>query len=210
MVLDRLLKRYVFIELFLGIAVIVAGFVFGGSILPALGACMIGLAAQCSVGWDKHTCAAVSLGLLSLLALMGSGIQSLFHITSLSRYGGSTSSLTVLLVLAVVILAQSFLVLPVEDRLDLDVLRRGISRTVGFSGIGFLGIILTYLLSYALYGSVVAAILEGETVQDFHYLEGVLSLAMVLTSGREVLRGFFEKERSTDGSLQEGNENETT
>ncbi len=209
MVLDRLLKRYVFIELFLGIAVIAAGFFFGGSILPAIGACMIGLAAQCAVCSDKHQWAVVCLGVFSLLALGGSGIQAFFHLTSLSRYEDSTSSLTVLLVLAVVILVQNFLALPVEDRFDLDVLRRGISRTVGFSGIGFLGIVLTYLLSYAFYGSAVSALLEGETVQDFHYLEGVFALAMVLTAAREVLRGFLGKER-TFGSLQEEVQDETT
>ncbi len=209
MVLDRVLKRYVLIEFFLGIAVILLGFLFGGSMLSALGACMIGLAAQCSVDSDKHVWVSVTLGLVSILTLVGSGIQAFFHLTSLSRYGDSTSSLTVLLVLAVVILVQNFLALPVEDRSDLEVLRRGISRTVGFSGIGFVGIVLTYLLSYVFYGSAVSALLEGKTVQDFHYLEGVLALAMVLTAGREVLREFLGK-RQPNGSMREEIQDETT
>lgn len=195
-----MLKRYVMIELFLGIAVIAVGFVFGGSMLSALGTCMVALAAQCSVYSDKHHWAVIALGLISLFGLAVSGISSFFQLTSLSGYADSTSSLAVLLVLAVIILAQSFLSLPVEDRQDLDVLRRGISRMVAFAAIGFIGIVLTYVLSYVFYGSAVTALLEGEAMQDFHYLEGVLALAMVLTAARGVIRGFLGKERLTDGA----------
>ena len=190
--LDRLLKRYIFVEGFLGIAVMILGALFGGVVLPALGACMIGFAAQCFACSDKHPWAVISLGLISLLTLTGTGISAFVQLTSISRYEGSTSPLTVLLVLAVVILVQNFLALPLEDRSDLDLLRRGISRMVAFSGIGFVGIVLTYLLSYLLYGLV----LEGETVPDFHYLEGILALAMILTTARGVLLSFLKKKEN--------------
>ncbi len=168
------------------------GSLFGGVVLPALGACIIGLAAQCFTCSDKHLWAVISLGLISLLTLVGTGISAFVQLTSLSRYADSSSPLTVLLILAIIILVQNFFALPLEDRSDLDLLRRGISRMVAFSCIGFAGIVLTYLLSYLLYGFV----LEGETVQDFHYLEGILALAMVLTSARGVLLSFLKKKEN--------------
>ncbi len=204
--LDRVLKRYLIIELLLGVAVIAVGLLFGGSVLPALGVCMIALSAQCSVYSEKYHWAVVAFGLVSLVGLAVSGISSFFHLTSLSGYADSTSPLAVLLVLAVVILAQSFLVLPIEDRTDLAVLQRGIRRMIVYALVGFLGIVLTYLLSYVLFGSAIAAHLEGETVQDFHYLEGVLSLAMAFTGAREVFRAFWGKEPLTDGSQEENND----
>lgn len=167
----------------------ILGSVLGGVVLPALGACMIGFAAQCYARSDKHPWAVIGLALFSLLALTGSGISAFTLLTSLSRYADSTSPLTVLLVLSVMTLVQSFLALPLEDRTDLSFLRRGISQTTAFSAIGFGGIVLTYLLSFVLYNSVT----EGETVPDFHYLEGVLALAMVLTAVRGVLLSFLKK-----------------
>lgn len=195
-----MLKRYVVIELLFGVAVVAAGFFFPGPILPVLGGCMIALAAQCCVYSDKHHWAVVAFGLLSLLVLTVSGGMAFFHFTSLSGYEDSTSPLSVLLVLAVVILGHSSMALPVEDRPDLGVLQRGISRMTAFAGIGFVSIVLTYLLSYALYGTALAALLEGETVQDFHYLEGIFALTMALTSGRALCRAFWGKEQLTDGS----------
>ncbi len=205
--LDRLLKRYVIIEFLLGVAVIALGFFFQGVMLFALGTCMIALAAQCSVYSEKHHWAVIALGLFSLLGLAASGLSSFFHMTSVSRYANDTSPLTVLLVLTVIILVQSFLLLPLEDRPDLDFLRRGVSRMAIFGLIGFAAIVLTYVLSYFLYGSLVSALVEGDGMmdlhyqeQDFHYLEGALALSMALTSVRGVLRSFLGRERLSAGS----------
>lgn len=205
-VLDRLLRRYVWIELIFGILVLVLGIVLGGPILPALGGCMVALAAQCSVHSEKHHWAVIALGLISLLVLAMNGISSFLHLTSLSGYADDTSPLTVLFALAVILLGQSFLALPVEDRSDLAPLRRGISVLTAFAAIGFAGIILTYILSYVLFGSAVAAHLEGETVQDFHYLEGIFALAMTLTGARAVFRAYLGREHLTDRSQEENND----
>ncbi|MBO5248272.1 MAG: hypothetical protein J6B54_03125 [Clostridia bacterium] len=202
--MDRLLKRYVIVELLVGIAEIVIGLLLGGIMLPALGICTVALAAQCVGSSDKHSWVAVGLGLISLLSLTVSGVSSFLFMTSQTGYSHSTSPLTVLLVLAVMILLQGFLALPLEDRHDLGVLRRGISRTVVFMGIGFGGIVLNYLLSYLFFDFAVSAFSGGDAMQDFHYLEGVLALAMVLTCAREILREFFVKQSPRHGALREG------
>lgn len=193
--MDRLLKRSLWVELLFGLAVIVFGVILGGPVLPAMGACMVALAAQCSAGTKKFQGGAVALGIVALAALVGSGLASFFHLTSLSRYSDDTSPLTVLFVLAVVVLGQSFLSLSVEDRPELTGLRRGIRLLTVFAVIGFIGVVLTYVLSYVLFDSALSSYAEGNAVQDFHYLEGVLSLAMSLTSARGVLRAFFGKDR---------------
>ncbi len=199
------MKRYIVIELIAGGIALAVGLLLGGPVLPALGVCTVALAAQMCVFSDKHHWAIVVFGLLALLGLAGSGLSSFLYLTSLSGYANDASPLTVLLVVAGFLLLQSFLLLPLEEREDLALLRRGISRTVLFSALGFAGIVLTYLLSYLLYGSALAALLEGTTVQDFHYLEGVLSLAFVLTSARGVLRGFFGKEPLTEQNREDIN-----
>lgn len=176
-----------------------AGLLFGGCMLTVLGACMTALAARCATKGDNPSWGTVVLGIFSLLALAGSGASAFFSMVSISRYSDSTSSLTVLMVLAVVVLVQSFLALPVEDRADLYFLRRGISEIAVFCLVGFLAIVLNYLFSYVLYEASLAAFLEGETVPDFHFLEGVFSFAIMLTSARGVLCAFLKKE-STQGS----------
>ncbi len=187
----------------------ILGLFFGGCTLPALGACMVGLSAQCSAKTDKHPRIAVALGVFSLLTLGGSGVSAFFSMVSLSRYEDSVSSLTILLILAVVILSQSFLALPVEDRPDLYFLRQGISRLAVFCLVGFVGIVLNYLLSYVLYDASLSAFLEGQSIPDFHFLEGVFSFAMVLTSARGVLRAFLKGKESTDGSKGKEIQDET-
>lgn len=193
-VLDRLLRRYIWLELILGVAVFVFGILLGGPVLPALGACMIALAARSSVCAEKHHGAVIVLGIASLLMLVGNGVSSFFYMASLSGYSDKTSPLSVLFVLALIVLGQSFLKLPLEERKDLAPLCRGISLLTAFAVVGFIGIVLTYVLSYVLFDAAVAAHLEGETVQDFHYLEGVLSLAMSMTEARAVLRAYLGKE----------------
>lgn len=199
-VLNPLLRRYVILELIFGIAVMGLGLFFGGCTLTALGACMVGLSAQCSAKTDKFPWIAVTLGMISLLALAGSGVSAFVSMVSLSRYEDSTSPLTVLLVLSVVILVQSFLALPVEDRPDLSFLRQEISRLAVFCLVGFAGIVLNYVLSYVLYDASLSAFLEGQSLSDFHFLEGVFSLAVVLTSARGVLRAFLKEKEPIRGS----------
>ncbi len=189
------MKRYIILETAFGVGVLVLGLFLGGSALPALGCCMIALAAQLSAYSEKHHGLVVTFGILSLLLLLWQTVSALFGVVSRSGYEDATSSLWVPLVLALVLLAHSFLTLPLEDRSDLPHLSRGIHRIVIFSGVAMAGIVLTYLLSYLLYATVLSELMEqGNGIQDFHYLEGILSLAMIFTSARSVFRAFFGKE----------------
>ena len=190
-----MLKYYIWIQILLGLAAVVVGLLLGGPILPAVGVCSVALAAQCAVHADRHQWAAILLGLISILLLFASSVVSFLYMTSQTAYADSVSPLSALFALAVYLLIQCFLILPVEDRNDLDLLRRGITRMIAFAGIGFVGIVLTYVLSYFLYDAALAALELGETVQDFHYLEGVLALAMAFTSARAVFRGFWGREK---------------
>ncbi len=193
--LDSLMKRYIILETFFGVAVVVAGLFLGGSVLPALGCCMIALAAQLSAYSEQYHGLVVGFGVFSLLLLGWQTVSVFLGIVSRSGFEGATSPLTVPLVLAVVLLTHSFLTLPLEDRQDVLILRRGIHRMVIFSAVSMLGVVLTYLLSFVLYYTALSALLDGDTLGDFHYLEGVVCLAMVFTSGRSVLRAFFGKEQ---------------
>lgn len=196
-----MLKRCLLIELLAGIAVMIVGALLGGSVLPSLGACMIALAACCSVrARAKRIAFSVGLGVASLLILAVCAVGSFFDMTSLSGYANDTSPLSVLLVLSVVLLGQCFLNLPVEDEPELAFLHRGIRTLVIFSGAGFLGIVLTYLLSYAIYGSAISNYLDGTILQDFHFVEGVVTLAMILTSMREILRTYLGAKQLTEES----------
>lgn len=203
-----MLKRYIIAELALGIVAVVVGLLLGGPMLPALGVCAVALAAQCAVFSDQYHGLVIAFGLFALLGLGICGIFSFLHVISLTGYADDSSPLSVLLAVAVFLLIQSGLSIPLEDRKDLHLLRRGISRMVLFSGLGFLGIVLTYLLSYLLYSVAVNALANGNTMQDFHYLEGIFSLAFVLTSARGVLRGFFGKESLTE-SIEEDRNDQT-
>ena len=204
--LDSLMKRYVVAELLLGIAAVVVGLFLGGPTLPALGLCAVALAVQCSVFSHKYHGLVFALGLFSLLGLTVCGVASFLHIISLSGYEDRSSSLWVLFAVAVFLLIQRGLSLPLEDRKDLNLLRRGVSRMILFSALGFAGIVLTYLLSYLWYSVAVNALEQGSTMQDFHYLEGVVALAFVLTSARGVLRGFFGKEPLTESIKEDRND----
>lgn len=183
------------------------GALLGGSALLALGACMIALSARCSVHSGKHHWAVISLGIFALLILVAGGLTSFTHITSVSVYENSTSPLSVLFVLAVGLLVQCFLILPLEDDSRLAFLRKEITVLAVFSGISFVGIVLTYVLSYALYGSAMNEYLDGSFIPDFHYLEGAISLAIVLTGMRGVLRAYMGKEQI--GEIREENVDET-
>ncbi len=190
------MKRYIILETAFGVGVLVFGLFLGGSALPALGCCMIAFVAQLSAYSEKYHGLVVGFGIFSLLLLLWQAVTSFFGMVSLSGYEGATSSLWVPLVLAVVLLAHSFLTLPLEDRPDLVFLSRGIHRMVIFAAVAMAGIVLTYLLSYLLYSTVLSELMEqGNSIQDFHYLEGVLSLAMIFTSARGVFRAFFGKEQ---------------
>ena len=205
-VLDRLLKRYLWGELLLGILLVAASFFFNGVILLALGGCVMGFAAQCSAHSKGCMSAAVALGIVSLGVLVLSCVQSFFSVTSLSGYNTSASPLSVLLVLAALFLLQSFLSLPVEDRGDLDLLRRGIRVQTVFAALGLLGVFLNYLLSYFFLDSFLSNLLEQDkyysseggsapaALQDFHYIEGVIALALCITAIRSVVRAFMGKE----------------
>lgn len=201
-----MLKRYIVAELLLGVAAVVIGLLLGGPILPALGVCTVALAAQCSAFSEKHYGVVIAFGLFALLGLTVSGISSFTHMIRLSGYADDSSPLTVLFAVAVFLLTQSALSIPLDDRTDLQLLRCGISRIVLFSGIAFAGIILTYLLSYLWYEIAMNALTEGNTIQDFHYLEGILSLAFVLTSARGVFRSFFGQEPLTETVKEDQND----
>ena len=58
---------------------------------------------------------------------------------------------------------------------------------------------MTYLLSYAIYGSAISNYLDGTVLQDFHFVEGVVTLAMILTSVREILRTYLGAKQLTEG-----------
>lgn len=192
--MDRTLKRYLWLELVLGIIATVLGFLLGGPLLSTLGSCMIALSARCSVHSGKYHGAVIALGLFSLVMLGLCALISFVHVTSLSRYAENASPLAVLFVLALFLLAQCFLLLPLENRSDLSFLRQGILVTAVFAGISFGSIVLTYLLSYVICGSALSLYADGVAVQDFHYLEGAVALAMAFTGARAVLMAYTGKE----------------
>ncbi|MBO5222408.1 MAG: hypothetical protein J6C26_08845 [Clostridia bacterium] len=204
-VLDRLLSRYLWAELILGAIVIVVGLWMGGNSLFAVGACMMGFAAQCAAHARKNYTAAVGLGVLSVLVLTLGCVRAFTFLVSTSGYDKQSSPLSVLLVLAVIFLLHSFLGLPVEDREDLVMVRHGVKVLSVFSALMLGAIVLNYLLSYVFRDMFLTGLLDREEIlasggipaaelQDFHYLEGVVVLAVCMTAIRAVVRAFFGKE----------------
>ena len=204
--LDRMLKRYLVAEAFLGLCVMGLGLLMGGQILFALGACMLGFSAQCAAHTTKGQMAAVLFGILSLLLLAVGCLRSFGMMVSLTDYGTKTSSLSVLLVIAVLFLLHRFLALPVEDRPEYSMLRHGMNVLSVFSAMGLVGVALNYLLSYAFSGLFLSNLEEWDRyvnegvgsapveLQDFHYVEGLVALALCITAIRAVVRAYFGEE----------------
>ena len=201
--LDRLLKRYFWIELFFGLAVIATGMFLGGTVLLALGGCMLALSVRCFAEGVRHGWGSAAFGVVTLLYLVWIGTVSFFDMTSLSRYADQTSPLAVLFVLALVLLGQIFLSLPTEDQPYLIRLRKEITTLTVFCGVGFVGILLIYLLAFLLFGSALSAMENGGSVPDFHYLEGILALSMALAGARSVLSVFLKKKSSDEVVAEE-------
>lgn len=201
-----MLKRYLWIELLLGTVLIVMSFFFDGVTLFALGGCAVGFAAQCSAYTGKFHAAAIALGIFSLGILVLSCVRSFFSVAATGGYNESGSSLWVPVVLAVLFLVHSFLGLPVEDRSDLEALRRGVRVQTVFCGIALVGILLNYVLSYLFRDVFLSNMQQAEdyfnlgvgsvpaALQDFHYIEGVIALALCFTAIRAVVRAFMGKE----------------
>lgn len=235
-VLNRFLKNFMWAEFCLGIVVILVGWMLGsrdsgtlfggdlfsgGTLLPVIGACMISLSAQCAAHSTKLHGVAIGFGVASLLFLAICTLNGFTYMASVSDYGNRGSSLDVLLVLAAVLLLHCFLFLPLEDRTDLAFLRRGVTVLIVFCAVGFLSILLNYLLSYMIYDSSLAVLaaqdylysLEADhqeltgyvpaLLQDFHYVEGVFATAMGMTSARALFRSFVGREPMEDLKKEE-------
>jgi hypothetical protein len=207
--LDRLLKGYLWTEFLIGVAVIVCGFFLGGSILFAVGACTVGFAAQCAARAVKFRLAAVIFGVFSLAVLAVGCVNSFGLAVTTSGYDEGSSPLTVLLVLAVAVTVQSFALLPAEDRPDLSSVTHGVSVLRVFAVLGLLGVVLNYLISYLLMGSLPSHMDALDSyyagtgslpvgIQDVHYVEGVVALAICLTAIRGVVRAFLGKDAVTE------------
>ena len=205
-VLDRMLKRYLIAEALLGLCVMGVGLFMGGQILFALGACMFGFSAQCAAHATKGQLAAVLFGVFSLLLLAVGCFRSFGMLVSLTEYSDKTSSLTVLLVIAVLFLLHRFLLLPVEDSPEYGMIRHGMNVLSVFSALGLAGIALNYFLSYAFTGLFLSNLEEWDRymtegagsapveLQDFHYVEGLVALALCITAVRAVVRAYFGEE----------------
>jgi len=201
-------------ELLVGVGVVVCGFLMGGSILFAVGACIIGFSAQCAAHSSGCRLLAASFGVVSLLLLGAGCLQGFGLAVSTTGYEKSSSPLSVLLVLAVVFLFQCFAVLPAEDRTDLSMLTHGVRVLGVYAGMGLVGVVLNYVISYFVMGTLADKLNAAESyfntgtgslpaeVQDVHYVEGVVALAIGLTAIRGVIRAFVGKE-----PLQEEKEN---
>lgn len=219
--LNRILTRYLWIELALGIAQIVLGIALGGCFLPVLGACTLGLSAQCAARATRMQWASVALGVLSALVLAFTCFTSFLYAVSRSNYAQEGSSLLVFFLLAVIILIHSFMTLPLEDLHEVAFLRRGILSLAVFSGVAFFAIVLTYFLSYAIYDSSISILTAEEFLsnldagdsslsvqsatgpQDFHYVEGVFAAAIAATGARAVLRTFTGRDGSKKGCVSD-------
>ena len=190
------------------------GLFMGGQILFALGACMLGFSAQCSAHAKKGQLAAVLFGVFSLLLLAVGCFRSFGMMVSRTEYGDKTSSLTVLLVIAVLFLLHRFLLLPVEDHPEYGMLRHGMNVLSVFSAMGLAGIALNYVLSYAFTGLFFSNLEEWDRylsegtgsapveLQDFHYVEGLVALAMCITAVRAVVRAYFGEEPIEDAEKE--------
>lgn len=207
--LDRLLKGYMWAELLIGIAVIVCGFFLGGSILFAVGACTVGFAAQCASRAERFRVPAVIFGVLSLGMLAFGCVKAFGLAVTSTGYDDGSSPLTVLLVLALAVTVQSFALLPAEDRSGFSSVIHGIGTLRVFAILGLIGIVLNYLISYLLMGSLpshmdVLDSYYGGTgplpvgIQDVHYIEGVVALAICLTAIRGVVRAFLGNDAVTE------------
>ena len=205
-VLDQLLKRYLFAEALLGLCVMGLGLWMGGQILFALGACMFGFSAQCAAHARKFQIFAVLFGILSLAALAVGCFRSFGMMVSLTDYDIKTSSLTVLLALAVLFLIHCFLVLPVEERPEYAMIHHGMRVLTVFSVMGIAGVVLNYVLSYVFTDLFLSNVNAWDQylgdgtgsapveLQDFHYIEGLVALALCVTAIRAVVRAYFGEE----------------
>jgi hypothetical protein len=106
----------------------------------------------------------------------------------------------------VLFLLHRFLLLPVEDRSEYGMIRHGMNTLSVFSVMGLAGIALNYLLSYAFSDLFLTNMEEWDRylndgggsvpveLQDFHYVEGLVALALCVTAIRAVVRAYFGEE----------------
>lgn len=175
---ESVLKRIAVAEWLTGMAVCVVGLLLGGTTLPVLGAYLASVAVMSAAARGKKGWLTVGMSVVCAVWLIAAGLFACSVYLRSSRYFALTSPLSAVFVAAVALLAQMFFRFWTEDEPSLLRFRRELSAAAIGCGGAFVGIVLTYVLSYA---------------TDAHHCECAVGLALALTGLRNVFGAVFAK-----------------